>query len=373
MSEYLISGRDPDGRKQTVRIDAESADEAVDSLDDLGYTELVLHTDEVGARYTNQSAVEEHISPKDYIQLRNRQGFFGLPLFIAGRIYAKGWFSFCLCAASIGYRRSQELPWGVWDYIMAAYLAFPLFLGLSSRFRSPSGAYHRLIEAASWGEWERVLELLPTLPPKTPPEERAFREAQALAGLGRFDEGIKVLEPFSDGKQIPEWLYLSRLPELYYAAGDRKPALAIIGRAAELAPDNATVLVEFARALIRYGNDLPRAREVLDRAKSHAISDILAPFVLMTEGMLALEMGRPAEAKDFFDRTVRGLEPFRGASPMIGSAVDSIHAYQALAFAAMGEPIEAAKHYKQAEPRLRALKSEDLIRRCEQAVAGFKA
>ena len=72
-------------------------------------------------------------------------------------------------------------------------------------------------------------------------------------------------------------------------------------------------------------------------------------------------MGRPFLQVDVFTEA-----PFLG-NPMMRAAVDITHALLALAHAASGDHEAAARHFRLAEPRLRALRYDDLLARCDKA------
>src|SRR5262249_24559713 len=111
-----------------------------------------------------------------------------------------------------------------------------------------------------------------------------------------------------------------------------------------------------------------RARELLARARSHAISDVLEPFAIKVEGMIQLEEGRAREARELLEEAFRRASAFRHASPPMGSALDMMHAALALAYAAEGDTDRARRHYELARPRLQALKLDDVLDRCEKAI-----
>jgi tetratricopeptide (TPR) repeat protein len=348
-------------------MEADSADLVQFVLRDRGYTEVVLHTDDVSARYTNQSAVERHVTPRDYVGFR-RRGPVGDVLFLARKLYQGSAFLMLAALGMLVFRRWRRDPWAGWDTTYLAVLALPLVWALAAQAFKPSRRYHRLIEAAAWCRWEEVLALLPAIRHRLPPEEAAFREAGALAGLGRLDEALALLEPFRDGRRMPAWLYWGRLPEVYRAAGQADQCLTAAETAAELAPENPTILLDLAANLLRYRRDTRRARDLLKRARGHALSDMVQLFVKRAEGVLALEEGRADEAARRLEEVQEGFRGFRHASPLIGVVVDSNHAYLALANAALGLTDAAERHFRLAEPRLRALKAEDLLERCRQAL-----
>ncbi|HEU5118188.1 MAG TPA: hypothetical protein VFT74_16340, partial [Isosphaeraceae bacterium] len=164
-------------------------------------------------------------------------------------------------------------------------------------------------------------------------------------------------------------LYWARMPDLYTTA--KRPELArnAVETALELAPENATVLLDAARLLARQQRDLRRARELLQKARTHALSDVLQPFATCIEGMIRLEEGHPRDARPLLEDAFRKIMAFRHASPLIGAQLDLIHAYLALACAGEGDMETARRHYDLAKPRLQSLKTEDLIARCEKDLA----
>jgi Flp pilus assembly protein TadD len=368
MPQYLLSGRNPEGKKVTERVDTSSADKAVEILRERGYEDIVLHTDDVGARYTNQRAVERHISPKEYIAFRHFRGRRDHAFFIMRKMFKQSIFLIVIAAFWLGVRRWMHIPFGFWDLFAILIVFMPVVGAIASQFFSPGAQYRKVIEAASWYRWEEVLRQLPAIRGKISPEEAAFREAQALAGLGDFEEAMDIVRPFSRGKRMPEWLYWARLAMVYQATGETEQVIAVSEKAAELAPENPTVLLDLAAVLLRYRRDTVRARELLGRAKQHAISDTAAPFVVMIEGMLALEEGKFQPAIDKLEEAQKMMAVFRHATPIIGAVSDRTHAYLAIAYAKLGDKEVAIRHYRQAEPRMRALRADDLLRRCEKAI-----
>src|SRR5206468_1578104 len=112
----------------------------------------------------------------------------------------------------------------------------------------------------------------------------------------------------------------------YSAARIPDKIVATAEKAAELAPDNATVLIDLAATLLRYRRDWRQAESILKQACKHAISDVAMPFVEQAEGLIALEQGNAIQAFERLESALAGLKVFRNASPLTGGVIDKTHA-----------------------------------------------
>jgi tetratricopeptide (TPR) repeat protein len=224
----------------------------------------------------------------------------------------------------------------------------------------------------AWGRWAEMLAALPPVRRSVPAPQYAFYEAKALAGLGQLDEALETVRPYADDPKTPAWLYWGSLADVFHTAklGDR--AIECLEKAVEHAPENPTVLIDLAMARLRYRRDAAGARPLLERARAHEISDLLAPFLIMVEGVLAVEENRPEKARELLEESARLAEPLRHMTALMGAAIDRIHTYLTLACAAAGDLPAAEGHFRMAEPRLRAFETTDLLERC-QAALGHRA
>jgi tetratricopeptide (TPR) repeat protein len=371
MPEYLLTGRDAAGKSTTERVEAESADDAVRiAREAMGLSDVVLHTDDAGALYQRQKDVAATISPRDYLLFRNLPAPVAGFLVVAKASYFQQRWVLLLMLGLFALRRAQGAPWNWIDWIAAYLLLAPaVFAAVAQVFRGQAGRYNQLIDAVAWGRWEEVLQRAEALEgSKVPPEELAFQRAQALARLGRLEEGLAVVAPFGDGEAMPEWLHLSRLSDVHGGARRFDEAHAVLKRAAELAPENPTVLLDVAMFEVRRRRDPRRAREFLERARTHALSDLVAVFAQAIEGQIVREEGRPSEAVELLEDAHRRLSAFRHASPLLGVSLDLLEADTALALAADGRADAALRHARAALPRLRALDANDLIDRLRSAL-----
>ncbi len=371
MLEYLLTGRDAAGRSRTERVEARTADDAVRiAREALGLSDVVLHTDDAGALYSRQKDVAEVVSPRDFIRFRDLPAPLAGFLVVAKAVYRqnRGFLLFMLVLLVV--RRGLYSSWDWVDWGAAFILLSPIVFAAGAQlFQGQGGRYRMLIDAVAWGRWEEVLKRARGLEgSRVQPEELAFQRAKALAGLGRLDEALAAVAPFADGATIPEWMYLGRLSDVYSAAGRFDDAGATLKRAVELAPENPTVLLDAAIFEVRRRRDPRRARELLEEARTHALSDVIDVFARRLEGRILLEEGRPREALGLLEDARRRLTAFRHASPLIGAALDTLESELALALAAAGDLDAALRHARAALPRLRALGDDDLIDRLRAAL-----
>jgi tetratricopeptide (TPR) repeat protein len=366
MPHYLLTGKDPNGRPVTEAVAAPSADEAVRRYKARGFADVVLHSDEVQAHLLNP-AVLERLTPGDYLAL-GRVSRTGYLVHVIIGTYRQNWFLILVLAALLAGRRLMDAPWGWIDTLAVAMFAIPAGLVLFGELLNPGRKFERAMAYAAWARWDELLAALPAVRTVVPAPQYAYYTAKALAGLGRLDEALATLQPFAADPATPAWLYWNHLAEVFQAArlGDR--AIECGEKSVEHAPDNPTMLVDLALALLRHRRDAARARPLLERARSHEISDLLLPFLLMAEGVLALEENRPEKARELLDDAARRAEPLRHTTALMGTAIDGIHTYLCLACAATSDPVSAQRHFRIAEPRLRAFRAQDLLEQCRAAV-----
>jgi hypothetical protein len=363
MATYLFTARDRDGRQVTEAMEAPSADWVVLKLNKDGYTDIVLHTENVSANYTK---MVEGVSPKQYVKFRRKPS----RLIDTWRAILGFYWSFsgiCLAATALfAYRRWAQLPFHPVDIACPIALVLPLVFAIVSQLQRWVYTYNRMVGALGWGRWQEVLDLAAKLDGKVPPEELAFRRARALCGLGRAPEAFALLKPFGDGQAMPLWMYHARLGEIYAVLKQPEKIVEHAELAVQLAPADPTALLDLAGVLLRYQPDLPRVERLLDEVRSHAISDVLSPIVEMTEGQLKLELGKANESRLKLENALQRWESI-GLDEAIGGPIsDRAHLYLALAYGRLGDLSKAREHYERAEPRLRALDSVDLLERCSR-------
>lgn len=163
------------------------------------------------------------------------------------------------------------------------------------------------------------------------------------------------------------------LAGVYRVAKEDELAVSAYEQALELAPHDPAVLVGLANALLDIRGDAHRAKDLVNRARQQPLSDVAEPLTAMAEGMIALEEGNSRLAIEKLEPALRCQRRFAKGHPTSAAAADLIEGKLALAKAMAGDLEAAREHFRRAEPRLRALKSERLLARCQQAIGIMSA
>lgn len=275
MPQYQISGLNSEGKREVLTVEAESVLEAVLSVDSRGYTDVTALTDDfsnvLGKLSTTSNAGEDvgatgGARPQD--MTRWGRFFYSLK-----ESFTKGWITYLLFYIWFGFRLySGEyfqagfrfdllsiLSWG-WDFLLTLLAVFPFIAALSFALLRSSDVYHLMLRFLSWNEWEHASDLLPQLKGKIPDLEYATCKATILSGLGRFEEGVEVMERFRNDPEVPEWMYHARFPDICYPAGKVDLILEHLERAHVLAPEMDVLRIDYATAILRFRRDVIQAK-----------------------------------------------------------------------------------------------------------------
>ncbi len=368
MYDYLVSATDENGTRTTRYVSAASACAAVAQLKAEGCTDIVLHTEDVGAAIDSMtSSTSDEVSPEELVSLRFLSPF-GYFLFLLKKSYRAAVWSLVLavpCVAWLIYlgRGRGLLFWGAIMVIVAPFLS-----ALHFAFFSKTRRFYQLMDASAWGRWEAVLELVPRLRAQTSDFELDVREAIALAKTGFVQEGLRKMERHADSPKIPSWIYLVRLAEFHDSLDNYDLALDCLRQAHEDAPDNPTVALDYALGLLKYDTDTPKARRLIEWAQRQPLSDVLQMILPLIQGILAVNEGNYDQAIASLEKSRATVQPLVAAEPLFGPILDYCRAYLAIAYARTGDLEMATRYYRVAKRRLQALGANWLLARLHREI-----
>lgn len=363
MPQYFVTARNPSGRTLTELLEAESARAAIKTLEDRGCENIVLHTDDAGAQIVRPIETTPLLTAHDVVQNRFRGGF-QQTVIMALRAYAMTWKFVALTLTAFCALRLLDVPFGIFDGIIAGGLLVPLVVVFFGR--SGPNRYQRLLEAESWRRWDDALRLLPLVEDKLSPFIGAWHRAKALAGLGRLDDALEVFMPFATDNDIPKQRFWTLLATVYRIADQDDLVIAAYEQALEIAPDDPATMIGLANTLLEEREDVTRAKELLQRAKQQPLSDLADAFVWMAEGTIAQAEGNIRLAVERFEQALVCKRRYAKGHPSSAAVADLLEGRLALAKALAGDLDAGRRHFLRAEPRLRALKQKKLLTRCQQ-------
>lgn len=363
MWQYLITGLDPSGQQTTECVKAKSAQAALETLQARGWRDLVLHTDDYSAKIRTREVFGPGHTPGDVVAWQYRGQLAKLASLVA-RMYLNDWKLAAFLVAFLLVRRGIDARWNLLDYLVVAMLAYPPFEAIC--ISRVSFRYHRLVNALAWENWSQALKLLPRVRHLLSPMIAARYEAKALAGCGRLDDALAVLRPLSYDRRIAPAALWSARASACWAASQYDEAIELKKKALECAPHDPVLLIDLADELLVLGREADRARQLIERAGEQVMSDKTRVYLMKAQGVVALEAGDAPLAIERLEDAQQRLRRFR--NPISASAVDMIEAWLALAQAMSGDLAAARRHFRRAEPRLRAKKMDRLLARCQAAL-----
>lgn len=378
MLEFFLTATNGQGKRETVCIQAATAKEAYSQVEADGYTDITLHTDDASAAATAPMPEADNIiTPADMVELRSATDikfffFLLLTLYKQLRWIALSSVAFLVYIILSALAFTPQLsPTLVTLGIIAAAipLGAPLAIALWSTLFSNTRKYQALVDAGGWGRWQEVIDIEPSLRGSVPDFELDVMLACAWVGQGKIDEGLALCQQHANDSEVPHWLYLGRLAEVYNLAHRHEEALDFHRQAYEEAPDNPTVVLDYALALLGNEVDLPRAQRLIAHAEAETLADMLQLMLPYIKGLAALNDKKNEDALTLFSEAEDGLKPLAPVHAVVRAAVDSMRAYRAITLAELGRTAEAQQLFGAVRPRFEALNSIVLIQRFERAIA----
>ncbi|MDB4766941.1 hypothetical protein OAG71_04555 [bacterium] len=353
--DFLATATDSDGTRSTHLVVAASATEAVAQLKAEGCTDIVLHTDDAEAASTRLPAFEtDDVTLEDMVDLRSLS-IFGYFLFLVKTLLRSMWITLVAALAIIMWTIFQGNQFGFLFWSAISVIAIPFIISFYSTFFTSPRKFDQLIDAWAWGRWDTVLELVPQLRGRVPDFELDVREAVAVARKGQVENGLAKITQHASNAEVARWMYLERLAEFYECIEMHEIAIDHYRQAYADAPDNPTVELDYAMALMKNETNLQEAERLIASAEEKPLSDTLQMILPFAYGLRELNNRRYEQAAESFTEAQKKLTPLAAALPVVRLILDHISAYLAIAYAMDGDIETAKQHYRPAKKRLKHL------------------
>lgn len=369
MPKFIITATDAKHKRETRRVVAETARDAVAQVEAEGGTEIVLHTDDVMAHTIEMSPEkvdENEFTAADFIQMRyaSKWTFF---LFVLKKLYWKvKWSLAVIVVIWLWYERLSSHPF-VKAFLIISTLGIPFLIAAHATFFGWASKFDALLEDYAWGRWQKVIQGLPPLKHKIPRLEYFVLKAGSLAGLRKNDKALALMKTLEGAPDIPRWMYLGRLAEIYVVAGDSEAALNRVQQAYEEDPENPTLQLDLALALLKNDAEIDRAAALIETAEKQPLNEFLTLMLPMHKGFLAGARKQYADAERLLRTAIENLKPASIRHPSVRQLIDLLHGQLAIVLARQKDFRGAEEHFKIAFPRLCAIKADHIINRYKTA------
>lgn len=360
---YIVSGKNPAGRRRTEFAYGTSCDHAVKPFRDQGWTDLVLHTDEALAVFLGMFPQQQG-SAYHVLQCQRQKwtGYWLDVLSICRRIW---WMVLLLWALKI---QSSVWPW--WPTILISVL--PILVPFITRMIVTYHAWriNKATEHEVYGRWQAMLKVAQGICLPGKHFLKHYLCATAYAGMKRFDDALVEMEHVKKLNELPDWIYMNCLVTIYYLACEYERVKPLEQQLADIAPKNAYVLLAQGVKHLFYDQDYQAAGLKLKQALNHELADSLWSHRYLIEGAVALQGNRLDDAQLLLAKAEEYTKPFLFAS---GTRIllAAIQAYQAIVLSRLGHHDQAVRLFRKAQPILEARHAERLLTLCKNELGNF--
>lgn len=367
MPSYLWTVKDRFGIRRALRIEAATTKQARNELQQQGYTELQLQTDDISFQLS-QSDSSAVVSAEKQLEFLNEGRF------TTSEVFRENLRDFGLLYALLmaGALWSIFKGWLLVGIVMA--VCVPVLFVWRSTILVQGLLLEELFAAKEWRDWERVLRAARRLERysrifklKQPQLLLAAYKAQAKAGLGDLAGALADFREFESDSKVARWFYLTQLAMVYDAAKDFEKSLESLKQATSEGPPSGALYLSYAQLLIMRKRDVVGARTALAQAELLDLPQLGRPFLPLCKGMIELESGNSELARRLLEEALSGLQRMSHHS-MVGAAIRLAKTYLCLSLAACGDSKAAEKLFADVREYLVAIGERELLQRCENSL-----
>ncbi len=372
MTNYVWSATDKSGKKVIKEIEAATAEDAKFVLLGQGYANLELKQDEIGSvvragfpKRKNAFGQEIKVSAEQRLKHRDDPTVTFRDALRKGIGRGHLWFlALVLFAIYSGFRAQ----WGYFlIYLVAllAWLAYIFFMSLQSVY------YRKLIRAADWNQWRKVLSLVESLKiigrfrkVKIPAAELTRYRAKALAGLGRLNEALAEYKTCEGQPDCPGWLYKLFVGGLYATAKQYDKTIQFNLASIAEKPTSVAYL-DLGDRYARYKRDALKARAAVIEAEKSPLADTAKPYHLRCRGLIAYLEGDYAAARRDLEAAIQLVEKAKGR-PFRDGFLGTTRGHLCCVLARQGDLSAAKKYFALARKYLVATEADELLAECRE-------
>lgn len=310
----LYSALDCDGVARHGFIHAESNKQALNFLQDSGFTKIQLYDDANTSfemkdleRFDSES---QEILAKHLIRRRSKSGLLS---FIAMSVdLSKALTTVIVICFLLGVFYTSWLIF-VSMILLIANLIYAIY-----KHKAPN-LYDDFFRHMAWGNWDKCGGILNALEPHMQSSDSmradlGYRRSQLLAATGQLE---KALEFFAEDKDLytdKQYVFLSQSAVLRFIAGDFSGYLSTMRQAYSCAPEEGLITIDFARAEARYGNPDKAVLALENLDHSELIPESKA-FVDWVEGLISAKK-EEQDTDQCFIEALTGMAEIKG-NPII--------------------------------------------------------
>jgi tetratricopeptide (TPR) repeat protein len=365
---FVYTAANPDGKNVTERIEAENIGQAKYRLEIRGFSEITFHANELRDEILQTFEVKENPLNKVSAEIENKIKTHNLAesILFAFKTWAIIWIPLL---AWLVYDISNAKSYWLSLTFFGAFILYFVFLNLPSVF------YKMLIDAYEWARWDEVRYWVKIInwynkisPLAVPAYELDSRLACADAAEGDLENGLRRMKKYENHPKVSRFLYYAKLAIIYEKAKRHDKKLEYQELTVREYPDRTDGYIDYAFTLARDFRDTSKAREVLETISEKEITFMALPFVSFCQGIIEFEDGNLQKAEFDLLRALEKAKPFERAMLFTG-VMSELKAYLSLLYGKIGEKDKALDFLQEAKPYLLANKEDELLERCEKALA----
>jgi len=362
MSTFLFTA-DRDGKSVTERVEAENLSQARYKLEIHGYTEITFYESELSSEVSNLFE-EKHAKNADKYPKQQLSTHYDTRLrhyFLKVLKYTSFWWLILFYLIYVNQDLSTLFLFGG-SVLIVTY------------FGVPSVIFNRLHEAHCWDRnqevrfWGRIAKWFNAVAHvKIPVLEIDTHLACADAREGNVESALRRIADYQDHPKVTARLYKLCLVRIYGNAREFDKVQKLYEQSFHEGNIYSEELLDYAICLARRSKQPSQARGVLEKVFETELTMLANLFIPYCQGVVEVEEGNYSHAEFYLRQASRQLEPFQNNTFMVGLKSE-VKAFLALALGGRGEKDEAERLFEEAKPYLVAVKENELLQRCENAL-----